>query len=149
MKVKIFLTHIMERTMCKAIDYLNRVIDDYDISITWLVRQINKKFGTNYTKQALNYTLTSGKDISTTLYREIRTILDEHNFNVSPFDNEKLNKQAAELTNHTSILAIKTIDALEDGLVTEKEIADLRIELADCEQRMNRIKELLKKMNKK
>lgn len=134
--------------MCTEINYIRAVIDNYDISLTWLAKQINKKFHSGLpimTKQRLSYIKECGKEISTTLYKEIRSILDEHNYKLSDFDESHLiGKMVAELNSESAELVSTTMKALENNVVDETERADLMLQAELIKQRLNKIEILLR-----
>ena len=131
--------------MCQEINYIRAVIDNHDISLTWLAKKINKKFpGAGMTKQRISYIKESGKEISTTLYKQFRTIFDEYNFKVSDFDHiPEVSEMVSELNTESAKLVADTITDINDNILTDTERADLLLDIAHIEERTKRLRKLL------
>lgn len=131
--------------MSKEIDYLKKVIADYDISLTWLAKQI----GSGWTKQRLYYILNNGKDISVSNYLEIRRVLDKHGFTLKDYDDSSILKLSGNLNIETTELVNDAIKAYEDKVLTDAEKNDLKMDILIIEQRINKLKKVLDMMDNK
>ena len=133
--------------MCPEIDYINKVLHHFDISPSWLVRQmnLNPQKSRLWSKQNLDYLLGVAKEITTKTYREIRTVLDKYNFTINDGGLCKtLGDEVAGISSESSHLIAATIKSLEDGALDEEERCSILIEVEHMQKILNEIKLLLK-----
>jgi hypothetical protein len=127
--------------ICKEIDYIRKVIENYELSPSWLCKQL----GNGWTKQRLNYLLNCGKEISSSAYRELRIVFDKYNFVIDDFEPlKKLEVISDQINLESAHLVHDTINAIEDHTLTDPEKADILLDIKHIENRIEKIKALLK-----
>lgn len=131
--------------MCQEINYIRAVIDNYDVSLTWLAKRINEKYiHAGMTKQRLSYIKECGKEISTTLYKQIRSIFDEHNFILSDFDHAGIiTKEVSQLNLESAQLVNTAFESADDFIFNDTERADLLMKIAKIDERSAMLKKIL------
>lgn len=125
--------------MSNELEYIVKVFKYYEIPQTWVVG----KLGKSWTKARLNRILNNAGDIYTSDYHQLKTLLDKHNF-VLPSDmKQNILEETATLNRESADLVVSTVHALEDGLLSEEELADALLAVSHIEQRTSRLRDLL------
>lgn len=133
--------------MCKEIEYLQNVIEHYEIHLSWLARQLNQNPGRSkiWSKQGLDYLFTTAKEISTATFTEIKNYFDEHGFIITDKHlTTNLSNSIARINKETTDLVNRGIKAFEDKTIDEKEIHQILKEAVDIEDSISELKTLLK-----
>lgn len=127
--------------MCKEIDKIRNIIETHQIGLSWLAREL----GPCWSKQRINYILKCGKEISTTAYRQIMTVLDRHGYQETDFDPEHLGmmEEVALINQESSRLVTMAVDSMSDKNLTREEKRELRVKIKTIEKRLEELKEQL------
>ena len=127
--------------MCREIDYINSVITDNDISLSWLAKELGK----GWSRHRLSYLLSSGKEISVSAYREIMTVLDRHQYCSTGLDPEcrSLMEEVSLVNTESAALVNEAVNAQLDNRLTEAEKADIRLQMMKIRNRLEKLEGIL------
>ena len=135
-----------EGIMCQEIEYIAEVINKYDISISWLARQLNQNplKSRIWTKQHLDYLLSTQKEITTKTYQEIKNYFDEHNYSLDTRVLTSIGDAVSSLNNESAQLVSTGFKAIEDNHLSSDEIEELLAKLISIDKKTSELKTFLK-----
>lgn len=132
--------------MCKEIDYIRHIFENYNLKPEWVAKQLNLLIGYNgWTRQRVWTLLNNNKEISTTNKKLFDKLFAKFNLVLSDFEESapllfrvsSLNLEIASLNNDT-------VKSLSDGVLSYEEKDELLSHLSQIEKQIKNIKEQIR-----